>query len=156
MSKLVSGFMMVEVLIALSIIVVSILAAMGVTQKSVSVSRQSLHAAQAAFLLEEGTEAMRILRDNNWSNVSGLNPINTYYFSFSGTTWSVSEAPSQIGIFTRTARVDSVNRDAVTGDISISGTNDPGTKLITITVSWSESGRVVSKNLMFYLSDIFS
>ena len=52
------GFMMVEILIVISIIVVSVLAALAVAQKSIYLSRQSLHQSQAAFLLEEGAEAV--------------------------------------------------------------------------------------------------
>ena len=66
------GFMMVEILVAASIITVSILASMAVTQKSVSISRQAFHINQAAFLLEEGVEAVRTIRDNGWANISAL------------------------------------------------------------------------------------
>src|SRR3989339_357200 len=58
------GFMVIEVLVASSIITVSILAAMAVAQKSVYVSRQAFHVSQAAFLLEEGAENARVNRDN--------------------------------------------------------------------------------------------
>lgn len=131
-----NGFMVVEVLIAASIITVFILIAMMVAQKSVYLSRQSFHSTQAAFLLEEGAEDMRIARDNAWSNV-------------------VTFSPEQVGIFTRTVVVSSVNRDA-NSNISASGTPDPSTKLITVTVSWPEGGVTVSKTLQFYIMDIFS
>lgn len=132
------GFMVVEVLIAASIITVSILAAMTVAQKSIYVSRQAFHTTQAAFLLEEGAENARIARDNTWSNVAVLN------------------SSEQIGIFTRTVVTSSVNRDNATKDISSIGTNDPGTKLITVTVSWPEGGTTITKTLQFYITDIFS
>ncbi len=132
------GFMVVEILVATSIITVSILVAMAVAQKSVYVARQAFHATRAAFLLEEGAENARIARDNAWSNVSVLN------------------SSEQIGIFTRTIVASSVNRDNTTKDISSAGTNDPGTKLMTVTVSWPEGGMTVSKILKFYIMDIFS
>ncbi|KKQ06889.1 MAG: hypothetical protein US18_C0030G0003 [Parcubacteria group bacterium GW2011_GWB1_36_5] len=132
------GFMVVEILVAVSIITISILVSMAVAQKSVYVSRQAFHTTQAAFLLEEGAEDARIARDNAWSNVATLN------------------SSEQIGIFTRTVIASSVNRDNTTKDISSTGTNDPGTKLITITVSWLEGGVTISKALQFYIMDIFS
>ena len=70
---------MVEVLVAISIIAVSILAATMVAQKSIYVSRQAFHATQTAFLLEEGAETVRILRDNAWANISSLAPGANYY-----------------------------------------------------------------------------
>ncbi|MEK7088992.1 MAG: hypothetical protein AAB913_02590 [Patescibacteria group bacterium] len=149
------GFMIIEVVIVASIIIVSILTAMSVTQKAIYVSRQALHTSQAAFLLEEGAETVRIIRDNAWSNISALNVGTDYYSVFSG-SWTLSATPSTVGIFTRTINIANVNRDASTEDITSSGVNDTGTKLITITVSWTEGGIVVNKTLSFYIMNIFS
>ena len=46
--------MTIEVLVAVSIITVVILSSTAVAQKSIYVSRQSLHFSEANFLLEEG------------------------------------------------------------------------------------------------------
>ncbi len=151
-----TGFMVIEVLIAASIISVSILAATAVAQKSVYVSRESLHITQAGFLLEEGAEAVRIVRDNAWSNVSSLALNTNYYPAFSGGTWTLSSTANTVGIFTRTVSVASVMRDNTTKDISSSGTVDTGTKLITVKVSWNEGGSTLSKTLSFYIMNIFS
>lgn len=131
--------MVVEVLIATSIITVSILAATAVAQKSIYVSHQAFHVTQANFLLEEGGEFARIERDNAWDNITTLN------------------SSEQIGIFTRTIVASSVNRDNSSKDIvSTGGTLDSGTKLITVTVFWQEGGQTINKSLQFYLADIFS
>ena len=131
--------MIVEVLVAASIITISILVAMAVAQKSIYVSRKAFHTTQATFLLEEGAENARIERDNSWSNVITLN------------------TSEQIGIFSRTVVSSNVNRDNSTKDIvSSGGTLDSGTKLVTVTVSWVEGGVTVNKTLQFYISDIFS
>jgi Tfp pilus assembly protein PilV len=150
------GFLMVEVLVAISIITVSILAATAVAQKSIYVSRQAVHTTQAAFLLEEGAEAVRIFRDNAWTNISGLTANTNYYPTFSSGTWSLSSTPNTVDIFTRTASVANVNRDNTTKDISATGIDDPGTKLVTITVSWPEGGVTITKTLQFYMTNIFS
>jgi Tfp pilus assembly protein PilV len=150
-----NGFMVVEVLIASVIISVFVLAAMGVSQKSISVSRQALHSVQAANLLEEGAEAVRIYRDDAWANISSLIVSTDYYPTFTGGTWVLSAVPNTVGIFTRTASIEAVNRDDITDDIAPAGTDDPGTKLVTVTVSWAEGGVTVTKNLQFYISDIF-
>ncbi len=150
--------MMVEILVAVSIMAVSILTAMEVTQKSLEVSRQASHRTQASFLLEEGAEAVRILRDNAWTNISSLTPNTNYYLKFSGGTWISSSTASDgvVGIFTRKISLASVNRDNTTKDISSVGTDDPGTKLITVTVSWVEGSTTITKTLQFYIIDIFS
>lgn len=148
--------MIVELLIAVSIITVSILAAMVVSQKSVYVARQAFHTTQAAFLLEEGAEAARIVRDNGWANISGLAPGTSYYPTFSGGTWTLPTTAHTVGIFTRTVTVAGVSRNSSTQDIVTTGTDDPGTKLITVTVSWPEGGTTTTKTLQFYITDIFS
>ena len=148
--------MMVEILIATSIITVSVLAAMAVTQKAVQVARQTLHTAQASFLLEEGAESAKILRDNNWTNISALTLNTEYYPVFSDGTWTLSGTPQTVGIFTRTVKINSALRDNITKDLGESGTADPQTMFVTVTVSWQEGGTTVSKSLKFYLADIFS
>lgn len=148
--------MMVEVLVVASIITVSVLAAMAVVQKSIYISRQAFHAEQAAFLLEEGAEAVRILRDNTWNNISVLIPATDYYPLFSGGTWTLSVSANTVDIFTRTVKITSVNRNISTNDIESLGTDDPGTKLVTVAVSWGEGGVTVTKTLLFYIMDIFS
>ncbi|MFA5840869.1 MAG: hypothetical protein WC847_01170 [Candidatus Paceibacterota bacterium] len=150
------GFMAVEILVAASIITVSVLAATAVAQKAVYISRQSLHVTQASFILEEGAEAVRILRDNAWTNISSLTAGINYYPTFAGGTWTLSSTPNTVGIFTRTVSIANVNRDNTTQDISATGTNDPGTKLVTVTVSWLEGGVTINKVLQFYIIDIFS
>ena len=146
--------MVVEVLVAISIITVSILSAMAVAQKSIYVSRQALHATQASFLLEEGAEVTRLLRDNGWSNITGLVSGKNYYPAFIAGTWVLSPDENLVGNFTRTVMIENVSRDNTTNDISTTGINDVGTKLVTVTVSWPEGGAAISKNLQFYLMDI--
>lgn len=147
---------MVEVLIVASIITVSILGIIAVAQKTISLSRQGVHSAQAALLLEEGAEAVKIVRDNGWSNITSLSASTDYYPTFSGGTWTLSATASQVGIFNRRVNIASVNRNASTQDIAASGTDDTGTKLVTVTVSWTEGGTNVSRTLSFYIMDLFS
>ena len=147
--------MTVEILVAVTIIVVSVLAAMTVTQKSIFVSRQAFHSTQVAFLLEEGAEATRIFRDNAWTNISGLTADTNYYPTFEGGTWILSSIPNTVGIFTRTVKIANVNRDNTTKDISGFGIDDPETKLVTVTVSWLEGTTTITKTLQFYIMKIF-
>jgi len=151
------GFLLVEVLVVSSILVVSIIAVLAVAQKSITVSRQALATTSANFLLEEGAEAVRIYRDNGWSNITSLSAGAEYYPTFSGGTWILSTTPNTVEAFTRKVVITNVNRDNSTSDIVTSlGTNDLGTKLVTVTVSWNNGGILISKTLSFYILDIFS
>lgn len=153
-----SGFMIVELLIAIAIIGASILAFTNVAQKSINVSRQSLDTSQASFLLEEGAEVVRLYRDVDWSNISGMTVDTNYYIVFDTdhNAWYFTTTPTTIDKFTRVIVFESVARDAVSGDISVGGSNDPGTRLVTVTVFWNEGSVTLTKNLSFYISDIFS
>lgn len=184
LNKKQSGFMIIEILVAASIIAMSVLAASNVAQKSINVSRQAFHSAQAAFLLEEGAEVTRVMRDNAWSNLSGLTSGTEYYPMYCKTGDSYSDSKCQsysvsapwtlvpmnnsspyfltnqsanVGRFIRKVVVSDVYRDSTTQDIVASGgVLDTGTKLVTITVSWAQGSATVSKTLSFYLADIFS
>ncbi|OGI86094.1 hypothetical protein A3A01_01560 [Candidatus Nomurabacteria bacterium RIFCSPLOWO2_01_FULL_39_17] len=149
------GSLMVEVIVVVSIVTVSILVALTVAQKSIYLARQSLHHSQSAFLLEEGAEAVKVIRDNAWSGISSLTLSTDYYLSFSGDTWTLSTTPSQVGAFTRRIVFSSAYRDA-NQDLAPSGTLDDQTRLVTVTVSWTEGAQTLSKTLQFYLTDLFS
>ena len=149
------GSMMLEVLVVSAIIVSSVLASLIVAQKSIYLSRQSLHQSQAVFLLDEGAEATRILRDNSWSGISNLALATDYYLSFSDGNWVFSTTPSDVGIFSRKIVFSSAYRDG-NQNLASSGTVDNQIRLITVTVSWSDGGTTFTKTLQFYLTDLFS
>ncbi len=146
---------MVELLVASAILVTAFLGASAVAQKSLQVSRQSAHAAQASFLLEEGAEAVRVLRDNGWSNISSLAISSTYYPLYAAGTWTLSVTPNTAGIFERTVAVSNVTRDS-NSNIASTGTVDTHIKFFTVTVSWMEGASTITKTLSFYLTDIHS
>jgi len=149
------GFMMIEIIVAVSIIAISVIAATAVAQKSIFVGRQAFHTAQAGFLLEEGAEAVRINRDNDWNNIKNLSAGTNYYPTYSGGTWTLSTTLNTVGIFTRRVVVAAVKRDNTTKDISSTGTDDAFTKLFTVTVSWPEGTTTITKTLPFYIMNIF-
>lgn len=146
---------MIEVLVAVSIISIAFVALMFVAQKSVFVANQSLHAAQAVMLLEEGAEVVRIVRDNAWTNISSLSNGTNYYPTYSS-TWTLSTTANSIGIFTRKVVFSSVSRDGSSNIVSSGGTVDTSTRLVTVTVTWSEGTRNSSRVLQFYITNIFS
>jgi len=161
------AFSIVEVVVACAIISVTVLALMSTAGKSIQVSNQTIMQSQATLLIEEGVEAVKSIRDNNWTNISGLTNSTNYYLFFYTTTnqWSLitsQTAPNGSiptypidGAFTRNVVFSSVYRNA-SNDIANSGTLDTGTKKVTVTVSWNKPGGVASKNLSFYISNIFN
>ena len=154
--------MMVEIIVATSIIAVSVLACLIVAQKSISLSIRAVHTTEAAYLLEEGAESVKIFRDSNtWANfVTLFNTSSVYCMAGTVPNWATAlptTSPcTEVGIFTRTINVANVNRDATTGDIvSSGGALDSGTKLFTVTVGWLEGGSQITKTLKFYVTNLF-
>lgn len=153
---------MIDIIVSISIMGIFVLVAFNVAQKSILVSRQAVRSAQAAFLLEEGAESIKIFRDNNtWANFTTFfNTASTYCLSGDIPSWT-SALPTttpctKIDNFTRVINVADVNRDISSGDIVASGgTLDSGTRLFTVTVSWPEGGSTITKTLRFYTSNIF-
>ncbi len=153
-----NGFALVELIVASAIISVTTFALISAGQKGIVLSERALHQTQASYLLEEGAEAVKSIRDAAWSNISGLTVGTTYYLSYNTSTnvWSLSATPNTIdSLFTRTVVLSAVTRDS-NDDIASSGTPDSYTKKVTVTVSWPSSEGTVSKTLLLYITDIFS
>ena len=152
-----AGFTLIEVLVACVIISTTTLALMSATSKGIELSTRSLRQVQANMLMEEGVEAVKSIRDNNWTTVSSLILNTNYYLSFNANTWTLGTTiiPPQDGIFTRKIVFSQVYRDS-NDDIASSGTIDAGIKMVNVTVSWPSHGGATSKNITFYLANIFN
>jgi Tfp pilus assembly protein PilV len=156
------GFMLAEVVIASAIITVVTFAIVSAAQKGIILSQRALHETQAGYLLEEGAEATKSIRDSSWTTISNLTPGAIYYLSYStGASspagWSLTTTNPGVldSRFTRTVVFSDVSRDS-NEDIAPSGTVDTHTKKVLVTVSWPYSGVIISKTLTFYIVDIFS
>jgi len=152
--KIQSGFFLVEVVIASALAAFIIISLLSLSQNTVDISKRSVEKTQASYLLEEGVEAVKTVRDANWSNISSLTNGTTYYLSWNGTNWVISTTPSVIDSFTRTIVFDAVSRDANDDIVSSGGTVDSRTRKATVTVTWTPKSGVQSETLVFYLSDI--
>lgn len=151
------GIALVEILVATSVITGALLVLLASVQKSVELSRQSLERVQAGFLLEEGAEDVKIIRDNGWSTITALSAASTYYISTPGGADPVlTTTVSKIGAFTRTVTIANVSRDTNSDIVTSGGTVDTGTKKITVTVSWNSERGTLTETMSFYISDIFS
>src|SRR3989344_1824221 len=157
-----SGFGLLEIVIAVSIIGAVVFALSSVFLMSNKLETRASNQIRANFLAEEGLEALRFLRDESWSgHLANLNTATTYYLSFNAadSAWSVSISdPGLIGgIFARSFVVGAVNRDGSDDVIDPpAGSPDANTKKFSVSVSWQERGVYSAITLSTYLSDIFA
>lgn len=151
-----NGFSIAEIVVAVAVIALSIFGFLTVAGVSLKTLRANTNNIQAAFLLEEGVEAVRILRDSGWdANVSPLNAETNYYLSFNGTTWEATTTNIFIdNFFERKFIADNVYRDS-NDDIAVSGTLDPSTKKIIVSVSWLSQTGTTTKSISTYMTKLF-
>lgn len=157
--KTTKGFTLVEVLIAASIIVVSILAIVGVYGTFVKQTFTNTPAIQAAYLADEGVESLKSMRDFGWASyVAPLTIGNTYhlYYNSALARWQATTSSSTIdSTFDRYFVLGNAYRDA-SDNLVNSGTLDPNTRLVTVTVSWNARGATSTKTVMTYINNLFN
>ena len=156
---------MVEIIVGASIISISLLALVGIYNYYLQVTIHNTPNIQAAYLLEEGMEVMRSLRDQSWdSNIQTLtfDGATKYYLVFNTETskWSTTASVQPLidGLFERVVTVNSVYRNA-NHEIVPNGTSgavlDANTAMITTKVSWSNGSAVTDRTISSYLTDTF-
>lgn len=149
-----SGFGLLEVVLGSAIILLVVLSTVESYNIYINFALSNQNNVQSSFLLEEGIESVLFLRDTNWTNISTLTASTTYYLYFNGTTWTSTSTPDYIdNTFLRSFVIYDVNRDA-NDDIAVSGTNDPDTKKLTVTVAYPAGHSTTTKSLTTYMTNI--
>ncbi len=131
-----SGFSLVEVLLASSLLVIIVLALGGTVMYGQESTRLSGERARATFLAEEALEAVRNIRDDDFANLVD----GTHGLQIIGNQWEFSGTNDQTdSMFTRSVTISTI---------------DQYRKEVVATVSWQQtvqrSGTVV---LQMYLTD---
>lgn len=154
------GFSLVEVIIGASLITLSLVGLVGTYSFYLKVGLKNTDTLQSSFILQEGVEAVTLMRDDAWSNLSSLTPGSWYYIAWSGSTW-VSTTTEQIldSSFTRTFKLDDVYRLDAGKDITATSspgakTLDADTKKLTVRVTAS-STPALDKQIITYLTNLF-
>ncbi len=144
------AFTLVEVVIAITVISVTMVAVYGLIISVMNANQRNLHNLQASYLAAEGLEVFRFMRDSNWlGNYSwdrGFDDVSlTYYLEVSEASpfWALSTDISHIAV------VDSI----YSREFAIAETGTEKTIQVTCTVSWDERGIPKSYALSTFLSD---
>ena len=121
--------------------------------------REASLALQADFLLEEGAEAIRFIRDQGWTdNISNLS--GTHYLVFvpgvSTSTWQVTATPETIGVFSRSFVVENVNRNDNDDIDDVGGSNDSNTRKFDVSIFWPGKSGTSTRSVSFYLTNYFN
>ena len=135
------GVTLIEVLIALSIVAVILIVVGFSVTAYVDARKNLLTQTKTTYLLEEGYETLRAIRDTNWSTLSGLTVGTRYYFSLSTTTLAVNTTPEVIdGEYRRSFVVRSVYRNNskdIVASTTSGATIDANSRQVDISVASS-------------------
>lgn len=163
-SQFSSGFGLIEIVVAIGIVAVVLFSIAEASRLAHRVVAKSQRETQAQFLIEEGVEAMKILRDAGWAaHIAPLSGNTLYYpiFDTAINGWRMLQAnPKPIGgVFTRAVIVEPVYRRNSDDDIVDISSPDPktldaGTQKIIVRVSWSEAATSTMREGITYISDI--
>lgn len=153
------GFGLIEVLVAVSVLTAALLGISYFFQTALSTSNATRAQVQSGYLLEEGVEALKLLRDTSYSaNIGKLSTTTPTYLVWSTNRWATTSAKVLIdGKYERKIVAGDVLRDGTTYDIAPTGIYDPNTKLVTVTVSWVDAkGATSTRSISTYILNLFN
>ena len=152
------GSILVEAVIAAAITLTTLMGAITTFSYLYRSAISNTANTQAAFLEEEGLEAVRILRDNGWTtNIASQTSGANVYLYWNGTTWTATSTNTFIsGVFERKVIFADIYRDGNKNIVLSGGTLDTNTKKVTVFVSWSARGATTTRSLSTYLANVFN
>ncbi len=146
MSNREKGQSLAELLVGVAVVTIILSSIVGAVILTLRSNLQSTTSRTAAALGEEMMDSVRSVAEGKWTNlysVSSKGSSTTYRVTASGTALAVVSGSEDISVnnatYTRFFSVENVSRDSVQ-NIAVSGTEDPSTQKITITVRWQVSG----------------
>lgn len=154
-----AGFTFVEIIIALGLAAILLPALGQALSFAIRAAAQGEKFSQAYNLAQEDMEAIYYIKSNdpaNWAWSSASPASGVYQPSKSGNEWilgplvttpAVAPAP-----FTRTVQIFPVNRD-ISGNVSVTGSEDPNTRFIQVIVSWPEANTTQKVTLDSYVTN---
>lgn len=150
------GITLVEVLVASAIILSAVVTLVSVHALYLRAAFTSANAMKAAYLMEEGIEAIRYLRDASWEeNIGALSIGIPYGIVFANNSWEASTTAMHADGFERKITLRTVYRDAEDDIALVGGILDPDTLLVTAQVSWWTGNATSTKSISTYISNLY-
>lgn len=151
----IKGFGLTEVIVGLSVIFISLISIITSYNFFLKIANNNTKIVKAEFLLEEGVEVLRFIRDKGWNEFSNISLAENKFLIFQNGTWEISDENNYTdNLYERSFVIDNVYRDS-NNDIVETGTLDTETKKVTISVSWSNLGSTTTNSTSVYLTNLF-
>ncbi len=162
-AKFKKGFSLVEVLISAFILSVSAAAILNAYSYLIRAELGSTKYLKASYLLDEGVEGARYLRDRSWTNyIRTLSTTTTYYLYASTsagiTNWQTTTTKQTYdGIFERKITFANVGRDANQNIVASGGTVDANMMKVSVSVSWPGTNRsTTTQRVSTYIANFYN
>lgn len=150
------GILLLEVIVGIAVFFGVFLAFYNLSYQLGIAQRETVTDVQVTALMTAALEGARAIRDDDWATFAGYDSDQDYYVVHNGTDWILQTTPIQIlNGYNLSVRLSDVYRDA-NDDIADSGTLDTNTRLVTVTVSWTDSrGTERQDSMSEYLTNLF-
>ena len=141
-----SGQSLIEVLIAMAVGTITILAAVTVLTLMLRIGKQDVSFQTAAFLEQEVVDRLLVTAERDWQEVAETSDGETYYLKTTEAkgVFEIVEGTKTVAIddvdYTYYIEFDEVNRSDSSGAISSSGSSDPSTRKVELSVTWRFQG----------------
>jgi len=148
------GLGMVEIIVVTAVITVAFTAILQLFTLQAQTERARREQLAAYALLSEVLEAVRAVRDDNWSNLSSLTAGADYYPVISGSAWTLTSTdPGPIDGYSRWVVFGSVQRDGSDDIVASGGIIDSDTLRVTAYAEWLAGNSTTTKSLATYLTN---
>ena len=153
------GIGLVEVLIGAAIVALTLSFTVATVNHFFAVGTKTADRVAAAYLAQEGVEALRFVRDGSWATIAALPEDTPRYLDIDSDAIGITSTPEVIDGFERTVFVRDVYRATAGDDIvdeasEVGKALDPNTKLVEVSVYAPATG--VTVTLGAYLTNLWT
>ena len=153
------GIGSVEVLIGTAIVALTLSFTIAAVNHFFAVGTKTADRVAAAYLAQEGIEALRFVRDSSWATIAALPTDTARYLDIDSDTIGITTTPEVIDGFERTVVLRDVYRatagdDIVDEALVVSKALDFNTKLVEVSVYAPATG--VTVTLGAYLTNLWA
>lgn len=140
-----SGQSLIEVLVAVAIGALLIIAAASIIAPALRINTQTYRVQTGVGLAKELLENVRVWSEGDWHNISTLatGSANHFYLNTGSSPSASSSGDESLTVSTATYKryfyLDDVKRDTSDLIVTTGGSADPSTKKITVDYSWPQS-----------------
>jgi len=151
------GFTLVEIIVVIAIIVLVLATILGFLSFDSRLAERSRSRLTALALAQETIEAVRNFRDNtDWVTGIGILNVDINYHPIKNSSgWNLASGNETLDGFTRAVVLNKISRDSNDNIESSynSVNNDPDTRRIKVTVTWTDRQGPSDEILITYLTN---